>query len=242
MAVVTKVEPIARDIDILVSGLLSPEAQRKAVADFAREKLAEGQETNRRVLGRVPPHKTYVDGAEGQRLEYVRPNGVIVFEFELIVDTLVWIAEWLVAHSPVGSGSDPHPGLYKRSHTLFANGKEVDAAGEIPVADEYVFINTLPYARKIEQGQSKQFPEGVYEATAAMARRRYGNQARINFTYRGLIGTSSGSGTLVNPLRDPTRAAARTRSASGRFTDMGGPKAYNVASVRFPCIVVSLRT
>ena len=48
-------------------------------------------------------------------------------------------------------------------------------------ADEYVFINTVPYARKIERGSSSQAPDGVYQAVAMLARDRFGNVARITY-------------------------------------------------------------
>lgn len=236
MPVSTKVEAIDRDVSLIISDLLSPAAQSAMLADGARDQLQQGEQINQTVLGRVPPHTTSVDGLSGASEDQVRPTGTIIYEFALIVDVLQWIADQLKSHSPVGAGPDKHPGLYRDSHTLFADQKEVPIGDEIPPdATEYVFTNTVPYARKIEQGESPQFPDGVFEGVAALARRQFGNQASIEFTYRGLIGLSSGSGMLVNPANDPTRSSARGRSSKT------GTKAYNVASVRFPCIVVKLR-
>ena len=132
----------------------------------------------------MPRYTVAVDGRIGAPLESVKPNGEIVVEFELVNDVLAWIADQLVTHSPVGSGKDRHPGLYQKSHTLFADGQETDVGAVIPPADEYVFINTLPYARKIEHGLSRQAPDGVYQAVAILAQRRFGNIAQISFSYR----------------------------------------------------------
>ena len=53
-------------------------------------------------------------------------------------------------------------------------------------AEEYVFINTQPYARKIEgtggRRMAPQAPDGVYQAVATLAQRRFGNIARITFS------------------------------------------------------------
>ncbi len=78
MPVVTKVEPIAKDIEIMISETLSPAARSAAFADFARAQLAEGEQINQSVLGRIPTHRTFVDGAEGAIEDNVRPDGVIV--------------------------------------------------------------------------------------------------------------------------------------------------------------------
>jgi hypothetical protein len=229
MVVTTKFQPIDRDLIIRLTG--TPQDRSRMFADFAREKLGEAEAQNESVLGHIPPHKTFVDGSVGASEDSVRPDGVIVYEFEIVSDALIWIGQQLILNSPVGSGRDPHPGLYKASHELYADGKLIPLGSDVPPSSEYVFTNALIYSRKIEHGHSPQFPDGVYEAVAIMARARFGNSAKIEFTYRGLIGLSSGSGTLVNPLRDPTR-----RNKKGQ-----GSKAYNVSASRYPCIVVTPR-
>lgn len=238
MGVSTRVQPIDRDVALIIDQSLSPRAISAQFAEMAKSFLDGADDTNKAILGRIPRSHTFVDGSEGRALEQVRPDGVIVREYELVIDVLQWIADDLVAHSPVGSRGDKHPGLYRASHTLFADEKEIPIGDDIPPADEYVFTNYVPYSRKIEGGSSRQF-DHVYETTAARARARFGNIASILFTYRGLIGRSSGAGSLINPLNDPTRAA-RARGRGGRFVSTGGPKAYNVASKRFPVIVVKV--
>lgn len=185
MTVITKVEPLDEDIRIVISDLLSPEAQSAAFADFATQALADAEATDAQALGYTPTHTTFVDGGETDDLSSVRPNGTIVFVFDIVLDVLTWLDEQLQLHSPVGSGRDPHPGLYKKSHVLYADGTEVDiTAKPVPVASEYVFLNTTDYTRKIEAGESPQAPDGVYEGLASMANSKFGNIAAIKFSYR----------------------------------------------------------
>jgi hypothetical protein len=180
-------EALDRDIKVLFPDVFSDQARSKALADHARVALADGQKQNQSILGRVPPHDTYVDGKHNAAIETVRPEGRIVFEFELLDDVFAWIADMLVLNSPVGRGDDPRPGhptLYASSHAFFADGQGVDPSKPVPPASEYVFVNVQPYARKIERGLSMQAPSGVYEVVANLANRRFGNLVRIRFGYR----------------------------------------------------------
>lgn len=180
MAVRTKIEPIERDISVIIDGLLSPEAQSAAFAGFAQERLVEAQAINTQALGFLPPHDQFVDGRKDAPLETVRPNGLIVFEFELLPDIFRWVGDQLVRSSPRKSGR------YADSHLFLADGVIVPAGAPVPKADEYTFVNTQPYARKIDRGLSNQAPDGVYQVVAAMAAGRFGNMASILFGYTPL--------------------------------------------------------
>ena len=192
-------DPIGQSVAVIVNDTLSPQAQSAAVAAFARTRLLEAASANRRALGRVPPYKTIVDGRPGAAPEAVRPKGgVIVFEFELITDVLRWVLETLVARSPVVSGR------YRDSHTSFADGRPFALGTVVPQAAEYSVLNTVPYARKIEIGKTKsgrafviQVPNKIYERTAREARARFGNIAKITFTYRGLAAGQMTYPTIV---------------------------------------------
>jgi hypothetical protein len=208
MATSIRIEPIDRDIRLILDENLSPQARSHDFADFAQDTIDQVEADNASILGRVPRSKTFVDGRETNDLYSVRPDGgIIVAEFELIDDALQWIAQQLEQHSPVKTGR------YQKSHTLFADGQEVAIGGTIPEADEYVFTNSVPYARKIERGSSSQAPDGVYQAVASLAQRRFGNIARITFGYRTAIG-----GTFV------------------------GGRAGNRSENRNPAIIVRLRS
>lgn len=234
----SKIEPLDDWISVTVRRDLSPEARSRNVADFARRELLEAQEKNRRVLGRTPPHETFVDGRKGARLESVNPDrGVIIFEFEMVFDVLKQIGEMLRARSPVVSGA------YREGHTLFADGKEVPLDGVIPAAAEYVMLNPLPYSRRIEIGKTKsgrafvmQVPNRIYERTAADARRRFGNIVKITFGYRAAMGrTEEFSISRIGPLRV-------LRNAKGQFLNGSHVRAGNQQerSLRVPAIVVTM--
>lgn len=182
MSLKTRIEPIDRDIELMLSEDLSPAAQSKQFAVFAQEQITDARETNLQVLGRLPRETIAVDGRVGASLDSVRPDGVILAEFQLFDDVLIWIADQLDKHSPVLTGR------FKKNNTLFADGVETQVGSKLPDAQEFVFTNTLPYTRKIERGQSSQAPDGVFQVVATLAQRRFGNVAKITFGYRTALG------------------------------------------------------
>lgn len=205
MAVTVRVEPIRKDIEVMLTELKSDGAA-EAFREYAREQINEAKATNQSVLGRIPPFQTFVDGRPGASVESATARSTIVVEFELIAEALIWIAEQLEKFSPVGkvTGRLQHsPGLYKKSHILLADGVEVQVSQQIALAEEYVFINAVPYARKIERGSSSQAPNGVYQAVAALARGRFSNLARITYGFRTVI-----AGVIVGGRRG-NRSAER---------------------------------
>ncbi|MFC5421037.1 hypothetical protein ACFPOB_15880 [Bosea eneae] len=173
---------MARDriIEVVIARHLSPEARAAKLAAFAKEKLAEAQAAHRARRGTVPPHETIVDHRRGASVDSVKPDGEIVFEFELIRTTLLSIADMLAQASPVLTGE------YRRSHILFADGQETTPESAPAAAQEFAFVNVTPYARRIEAGISKAAPEGVYQAVADIAAKRFGNVARVRFTFRSV--------------------------------------------------------
>lgn len=180
MTITTKLDPVARSIQMLVDETLGPEARSRQLAAFAREEFERADAENRAATGRTVAHRTFVDGVEGRPLPTVTPDGTVVFAWQLLDDLLAWIADELERASPKKSGR------YAASHLLFADGIEVPASSPVPDAAEYAFLNAQPYARKIERGLSEAAPEGVYEAVALLARRRFGNIASVKFSFRSL--------------------------------------------------------
>ncbi len=229
MAVRTRVEPINRDIDLIVSEDLSPSARSKLLASFAEEQFKEAQTLNSRALGRVPKYETFVDGRAGADLATVKPSGSIVFEFELVSDVIEWIQQMLIQHSPERSGR------YSRSHILFADGVEVQFGANVPDAHEYVFVNTQPYARKIERGLSAQAKSGVYEIVSVLASRRFGNIAKVKFTFRAILNGGLHTISRVGPLQVK-------RSKNGRFLKGSHVRAGNATErqQRQPAIIVTV--
>lgn len=224
MPVKARIDSIAKDIDLIVSELLSPQAQQQQVAAFASAEIAKADEHNRLILGRVPPRTVTVDGAQGAALTSVRPNGgVIIAEWELVADLLRWIADTLIDRSPRLKGD------YIAGHTLFADGVEVPLGSEIPHADEYVFLNLVPYHRKIEIGKTKsgrafviQVPNLIYERTGRDAKAKFGNMAQIRYTYRAF---DEGAIMRYRPVRSRKDRDYAARERSNRV----------------PAIVVKLR-
>jgi hypothetical protein len=201
----TKIEPIDRDIALIIDQELSPEARSAFLAEYAEEQIAEVRADNARVLGTVPDYETIVDGRRGAVPATVKPSGVIVAEYDLLLEMFAWIGAQLVAHSPRRSGR------YAASHVLLADGVEIDPNGVIPDAAEYVFLSSAPYARKIERGLSAQAPDGVYQAVTAVANRRFGNIARALFGYRELHSGAVSAWASGRFARSKSAAQARLR-------------------------------
>ncbi|MBN9007238.1 MAG: hypothetical protein J0H40_17710 [Rhizobiales bacterium] len=229
MAVRTRITPIAKTIDLIVEKTLSPDAQKQAVAGFARGVIAEADSTNNRVLGRVPPRTITVDGRKGAPLTDVKPDGgSIVVEYELITDVLVWIGDALRSRSPVQSGA------YRDGWTLLADGEEVGLADDVPPADEYTFVNNVPYARKIEVGLTEsgrafviQVPNRIAERTATDAAAKFGNIAKIRSAFISLDDGYALKNDAISRARPGRRRRIRSRAGS---------------AITYPAVVVSLKS
>ena len=180
MAIRGRVETFDRDIELILSNDLSPKARSERLAQFAKQELVTAEAKNRSALGYVPPHETFVDGRRGAPVETVKADGTVIFEFSLIETALAAIAQILIIASPVLTGQ------FRSSIALFADGDEVEPGQTPPNANEYAFVPSTPYARKIERGLSAQAPDGLFQVAAALASRRFGNIARIRFGYRSL--------------------------------------------------------
>ncbi len=113
-------------------------------------------------------------------------SDVIVFTFETGQhEVLSFIENELAKHSPVKSGR------YMHSNVVYADGSLVEDLRNLSTteASEYIFVNTLPYSRKVEHGESAMAPSGVYEVVANEAEQRYGGLYKIAFIdYVGTFG------------------------------------------------------
>jgi len=173
---------IEGDIDFaaLFDEELSPKARSASLAGFAREHLADAEKINTATLGFKPAHVTIVDGREGGSEDAVKPNGSIVYEFNLMTDVFSWVAEQLHAFAPVLSGR------FKTSFEFFVDGALSSLEADLSAGREFVFMSSVPYAGKIEgenrAPESSQAPHGVFEAIAILAQRRF-PQVDIAFTY-----------------------------------------------------------
>jgi hypothetical protein len=194
MAVKTRIDSFSKTYEIIVNEALSRPAQQKAIARFARDKIDAADAINMRALGRVPPKTITVDGRRDAPLESVNPDrGRIIAEWRMVEDVLAWIYATLKQRSPVISGA------YRRGHKLYADNVEANPSRP-PLASEYLFLNTVPYARKIEIGKTKagrnfviQVDPKIYQRTAQDARAKFGNIAKVSFTYSSAFGSESRS-------------------------------------------------
>lgn len=187
-----RVQTFGRELDVVASGTA---AQRSRIlASEARRALHDAQERNIAAVGAVIPHETIVDGVRDASEDRVRPDGVIAYVFDAIPLVLAYIAEQLWLHSPYLTGR------YQQSHRLLADGAEVAritqsmatapvlAAATARTAGEWVFVPTVPYARKIERGWAKKAPDGVYQVVATLAAARSAGLARVQFGWRSVVG------------------------------------------------------
>jgi hypothetical protein len=219
-----------------VAGQQTVEATRKLLIRTAKAKNAE-------VMGRDPRPATftrYVDGKQGAAEEAVEATGTIVYRYPRLELVAQFAMETLFDLSPVLSGD------YRNAHTLFLDGMPVSDLKSWRPGDEISISNPLPYARKIEIGKMKMRVPGtdhVYEQARRKVMARYGNMARIDFTYRALIG-----GGQVNQARAASSGqpwwlgGGSARSASGMFETRiardFGKTAHNRANLRFPTLVI----
>lgn len=171
-------------------GFLTGAEKSAALASFATVEIAAADAINASAMGRKVPYTTFVDGSESRNFAAVRPDGTIVAEWELGVELVRWIYDALQNKAPVLKGD------YKKSITIFADESAVSSPEACSGAEQVVIMSTVPYARKLEgvsgkKHMSSQAPDGVFQVIAAMAKKRFGNQAKISYTFRNLDGMTS---------------------------------------------------
>ncbi len=109
---------------------------------------------------------------------------------------------------------------------------EVDVGTEIPEASEYAFLNTQPYSRKIERGESPQAPEGVFQVVATLAQSRFGNIAKITFSYRAVMGGAIGAWAMTPSARSLAARSGSTGSSDIKRTEW---------LTRSPAIIITVK-
>lgn len=110
----------------------------------------------------------------------------VVYRYLYMTEIADFALQTLREKSPVGSGRDPHPGLYRDTHTLFLNGRAVDTAKDWAPGDALHISNPAPYARKIEVGSMKMRVPGtdrVYWQAQQIIEARKGNLVTVKFMY-----------------------------------------------------------
>lgn len=202
---VVKLDNLEREVTIIGNGLVGDALKRRHV-EVAREKLKEEQGKQSRVFGASLPYLQAVDGVAGAALDTVKAGGVIRFDFTMLREVVVAAKEALIRLSPWAPKTEkrhnwPH---YRDAHLLFIDGIETkEIPKRIDPSSEIIFINALPYSRRIELGWSTtQAPDGVYDVAERELRRRWGRIAVIDSTYRGISGASLIPGRAGNKSAD----------------------------------------
>lgn len=151
-----------------------------------------------------------VDGRLGAPLESVRPHGVVHFRYPRFDGVVEFALETLRRFSPVDRSKYKNEIVYRDSHFVFLNGREVDVETLAKLwkpGDEIAIGNSVPYARKIEVGAMtfKTGNEGkVYARAERIIKARYSKLVSIRFTYRGIAsGTGRGGNRVDRDTRQP---------------------------------------
>jgi hypothetical protein len=200
-----------------VARLSTHEATQRAIVALAKREHAKVMAADPRPGG----FTRYVDGMRGAREEAVKPNGVIVYEYQRLDLVVQFAMETLYDKSPVLSGA------YRTGHTIFLDGQPVPNLAGWKPGDDVAISNYLPYSRKIEMGKMKMRVPGtdhVYQQAAQIVNARYGNVARVRFTYRAVV---AGAHVPYAPVGTPNAHASRR----------GGEEQRN----RFPALVITER-
>ncbi len=236
----SNINVVRRQLQLLKDATLSPEAFRKMHAQAARSARTDLESAQ----GRYPT-TVVVDGRKGAQEESVRFGGVIEYEIHPSGDVIDATYAALLEAAPMKTGN------YARHIWMYVNGARRDAKAEgatvdLMPGDDVVFVDAVPYARKIEggiqsragartrrrAGLSAQAPNGVFEITAREMKRRFANwPVEIGFDYRAIL---DGAAVSAGP------AKARVRAAGGRFGANGGAQRANRSESRWPCIAIKV--
>lgn len=155
----------------------------KRVASLTQQQIvATAKAANAKVMA-TPPKPLrmtrHVDGVLDAPEEAVKPGGVIVYDYDRLDLVVQFALDTLRQLSPVESGD------YASSHVIMLNGTVVDNVSGWKPGDEITISNSQPYTRKIEIGDKGYRAHGhVYEKSAHVVSRQYGNMASVSFTYR----------------------------------------------------------
>ncbi|GBQ97001.1 hypothetical protein AA23498_2794 [Acetobacter nitrogenifigens DSM 23921 = NBRC 105050] len=153
-----------RDIRLFVDKTLSPAALSRHLAEAAiaaREAVI--------LSGDAPDsYTTFVDGMRGRAEITVRPDGVILYEFNYLPQAAIFCVEEAMRRSPARSGR------YRRSWVVVVNGRVWSAdLSRIAPGSEVMIVNSQPYARKIDTGAMRTIGRGVVEAVRQKALRMF---------------------------------------------------------------------
>jgi hypothetical protein len=133
-----------RSVSVFVNQNLTPAAQSAALARTAIEGRQELIRT-----GRAPDnYRTLVDGREGVPEAQVKPQGMIVYRFNLLGEAAVFALGFLRARSPVRGGK------FRDSFWAAVDGRPFSLKTfdpqQVGGATEVIIYNTQPYSRRVQ--------------------------------------------------------------------------------------------
>lgn len=172
-----KLSAFDRDLRLFVQDCQPAEISR-ALAEFARSSrdaaIAEGIAS--------PRYRTIVDGTPGAPEERVRPDGKIVYDFDVWDGVIPYALAFAQARSPRKSGT------YAKSWFAMVNGAPWDG-DTVPFGAEVIVTNDQPYHRKIDVGAMEMsVPPGIVEDVRQAVQRRFGNALKAEVDFIHLAG------------------------------------------------------
>lgn len=152
----------------------------------------------------------------------------ITYRYAYADEVVQFALQTLRERSPVGSGDDPHPGLYRDSHMVFIDGRGVPDAGNWRPGQTIHISNPEPYSRRIESGDMKMsVPGHVYELSEPIITARFGNSFNIKFVFM--------------PVRFGSNQAWADHTTMQRSDRKMSPKARADWLVRQPALEITAR-
>lgn len=175
-----------REVSLFLQDLAGAE-RRAFIKETADEVFGEARAQNRAALGYAPDESLRTDGVAGKAPEDMALGGHSTLSFELGGDIIAFsiaLAERLSPRS--GSNLKSPDETFAKSHVALVDGGLLPAPYRVGAFERATIYNLRPYSRKIEQGLSRQRPNGVYEALVLpQIRKRYGGLYFVTFTYAG---------------------------------------------------------
>lgn len=156
----------------------------------------------------------HVDGVRDAPESAVKADGVIVYDYDRVDQVAVYVLDILRELSPFDSGD------YVRSHVIMLNGTPIGSRDSTRAdlrpadlenfkpGDRITISNLMAYTRKIEIGRKGYRAHAhVYEKAASIAAGRYGNIAKILFTYEQAPRGGGDAGIRAWAYRDRDHSA-----------------------------------
>ena len=128
-----------------------------------------------------------VDGVVGALEETVRAQ--IVYRYTRLDQPIIFALAFLKQISPVGTGKDHHPGLFRDSWFAMVDGERTEDFSRIPAGAVITITNDQPYSRKIDVGGMRlSVPPHLVDQAAQVVSGRYGNSVTAQASYVTLQG------------------------------------------------------